>query len=202
MKLIEHGPIPRDESIVVCITGNGYKTVGGDGVAAWRAGRARPRASRSSTPSCSGGTRPRSPQERGTRTRLFDDVLVQKYGGSSVATAEKILASPAASETRSKRSAHLVVAVSAMGKTTDQLIAMAASGVAAARAAAIGSAARLGRAGRRLDAGLALQARACPPIVADRRPVQHPHRRLVQQGAHPAIDTARIEAGAARRAAS
>jgi threonine synthase len=27
MKLIENGSIPRDESIVVCITGNGYKTV-------------------------------------------------------------------------------------------------------------------------------------------------------------------------------
>jgi threonine synthase len=26
MKLIENGSIPRDESIVVCITGNGYKT--------------------------------------------------------------------------------------------------------------------------------------------------------------------------------
>ena len=25
-KLIEQGRIPRDESIVVCITGNGYKT--------------------------------------------------------------------------------------------------------------------------------------------------------------------------------
>src|SRR5204862_7111191 len=26
LKLIENGAIPRDESIVVCITGNGYKT--------------------------------------------------------------------------------------------------------------------------------------------------------------------------------
>ena len=26
IKLIENGSIPRDESIVVCITGNGYKT--------------------------------------------------------------------------------------------------------------------------------------------------------------------------------
>ena len=26
-RLIERGAIPRDESIVVCITGNGYKTI-------------------------------------------------------------------------------------------------------------------------------------------------------------------------------
>jgi threonine synthase len=26
-KLIERGTLPRDESIVICITGNGYKTV-------------------------------------------------------------------------------------------------------------------------------------------------------------------------------
>jgi threonine synthase len=26
-KLIEQGRIPRDESIVICITGNGYKTI-------------------------------------------------------------------------------------------------------------------------------------------------------------------------------
>ncbi len=36
-QLIERGAIPRDESIVICITGNGYKTVevlAGKGVAA------------------------------------------------------------------------------------------------------------------------------------------------------------------------
>jgi threonine synthase len=26
IKMIENGSIPRDESIVICITGNGYKT--------------------------------------------------------------------------------------------------------------------------------------------------------------------------------
>ncbi len=56
---------------------------------------------------------------------LFDDVLVQKYGGSSVATPEKILAVAGRIGDALKRSAHVVVAVSAMGKTTDQLIAMA-----------------------------------------------------------------------------
>ena len=42
-KLIERGAIPRDESIVVCITGNGYKTVeilAGKGVQPVRIGRA------------------------------------------------------------------------------------------------------------------------------------------------------------------
>ena len=56
---------------------------------------------------------------------LFEDVLVQKYGGSSVATPEKILAVAGRIGDALKRSAHVVVAVSAMGKTTDQLIAMA-----------------------------------------------------------------------------
>ena len=56
---------------------------------------------------------------------LFDDVLVQKYGGSSVATPEKMLAVAGRIGDALKRSAHVVVAVSAMGKTTDQLIAMA-----------------------------------------------------------------------------
>ena len=27
LKLIQNGSIPRDESLVVCITGNGYKTI-------------------------------------------------------------------------------------------------------------------------------------------------------------------------------
>ncbi len=41
-KLIERGDIPRDESIVICITGNGYKTVevlNGKGVQPIRIGR-------------------------------------------------------------------------------------------------------------------------------------------------------------------
>ena len=55
----------------------------------------------------------------------FDDVLVQKYGGSSVATPERVLAVAGRIGDALKRSQHVVVAVSAMGKTTDQLIAMA-----------------------------------------------------------------------------
>ena len=122
MKLIEQGRIPRDESIVVCITGNGYKTleVVADGVArpvalgrafkefeTWYAGA-----------SIRG--------DRMTRiAALFDDVLVQKYGGSSVATPERVAAVAGRIGDALKRSAHVVVAVSAMGKTTDQLIAMA-----------------------------------------------------------------------------
>src|SRR3989442_1991796 len=52
-------------------------------------------------------------------------IVVQKYGGSSVATAEKILAIAERVKTYLKTSPHLVVAVSAMGKTTDQLVALA-----------------------------------------------------------------------------
>ncbi len=52
-------------------------------------------------------------------------VVVQKYGGSSVATAEKILAIADRVKTYHETVPHLVVAVSAMGKTTDQLVALA-----------------------------------------------------------------------------
>ena len=53
-------------------------------------------------------------------------IVVQKYGGSSVATAEKILAIAERVKTYQQTHPHLVVAVSAMGKTTDQLVALAA----------------------------------------------------------------------------
>ena len=52
-------------------------------------------------------------------------IVVQKYGGSSVATAEKILAIADRVKTYHETTPHLVVAVSAMGKTTDQLVALA-----------------------------------------------------------------------------
>jgi aspartate kinase len=52
-------------------------------------------------------------------------IVVQKYGGSSVATAEKIIAIADRIQTCLETMPHLVVAVSAMGKTTDQLVALA-----------------------------------------------------------------------------
>src|SRR5687767_13148143 len=52
-------------------------------------------------------------------------IVVQKYGGSSVATAEKILAIAERVKMYQRTHSHLVVAVSAMGKTTDQLVALA-----------------------------------------------------------------------------
>jgi len=52
-------------------------------------------------------------------------IVVQKYGGSSVATAEKILAIAERVKTYLDSHPHIVVAVSAMGKTTDQLVALA-----------------------------------------------------------------------------
>jgi len=52
-------------------------------------------------------------------------IVVQKYGGSSVATAEKILAIADRVKTYLETVPHLVVTVSAMGKTTDQLVALA-----------------------------------------------------------------------------
>ena len=52
-------------------------------------------------------------------------IVVQKYGGSSVATAEKILAIAERVKAYLETHPHIVVAVSAMGKTTDQLVALA-----------------------------------------------------------------------------
>ena len=52
-------------------------------------------------------------------------IVVQKYGGSSVATAEKILAIADRVKAYLETAPHLVVTVSAMGKTTDQLVALA-----------------------------------------------------------------------------
>ena len=52
-------------------------------------------------------------------------IVVQKYGGSSVASAEKILAIAERVKAYQEAHPHLVVAVSAMGKTTDQLVALA-----------------------------------------------------------------------------
>ena len=53
------------------------------------------------------------------------DLLVQKYGGSSVATAERVRNIARRIAECRKDHPHMVVAVSAMGKTTDQLIALA-----------------------------------------------------------------------------
>lgn len=53
------------------------------------------------------------------------DILVQKYGGSSVATPEKIRAVAERVRRCRQDSPRLVVVVSAMGKTTDQLVSMA-----------------------------------------------------------------------------
>ena len=52
-------------------------------------------------------------------------VVVQKYGGSSVATADKIKQVARFIQRRAKEGNRLCVVVSAMGKTTDQLLAMA-----------------------------------------------------------------------------
>jgi aspartate kinase len=56
---------------------------------------------------------------------LFDNLLVQKYGGSSVATPGHVVSVAERIEQCRERHGHVVVAVSAMGKTTDQLIGMA-----------------------------------------------------------------------------
>ncbi|MPZ18087.1 MAG: aspartate kinase [Luteitalea sp.] len=60
---------------------------------------------------------------RFSRSRL----VVQKYGGSSVATPERVAAVADRILECRKTHDHIVVAVSAMGKTTDQLVALANS---------------------------------------------------------------------------
>src|ERR671939_1958469 len=56
----------------------------------------------------------------------FLGIVVQKYGGSSVATAEHIKAVAERVKKAHESGLSLVVAVSAMGKTTDRLLALAA----------------------------------------------------------------------------
>src|SRR5919205_955346 len=56
----------------------------------------------------------------------FLGIVVQKYGGSSVATAEHIKAVAERVKKTHESDVSLVVAVSAMGKTTDRLLALAA----------------------------------------------------------------------------
>ena len=74
-------------------------------------------------------------------------IVVQKYGGSSVATAEKILAIADRVKTYLETAPHLVVTVSAMGKTTDQLVALARQVSRNPHGTGLRSAARLGRTG-------------------------------------------------------
>ena len=52
-------------------------------------------------------------------------IVVQKYGGSSVATAEHIKAVAQRVKKAHESGLSLVVVVSAMGKTTDRLLALA-----------------------------------------------------------------------------
>ncbi len=59
------------------------------------------------------------------RERAHSGILVQKYGGSSVATPERILAVADRIRECRDRHARIAVAVSAMGKTTDELVALA-----------------------------------------------------------------------------
>ena len=53
------------------------------------------------------------------------DIIVQKYGGSSVATTEKITNIAKRLIERKKTDSKIVVVVSAMGHTTDHLVKMA-----------------------------------------------------------------------------
>ena len=52
-------------------------------------------------------------------------LLVQKYGGSSLANPEKILRAARRAIAAHRQGSHVVVVVSAVGDTTDDLIAMA-----------------------------------------------------------------------------
>jgi aspartate kinase len=95
---------------------------------------------------------------------LFTDLLVQKYGGSSVATPEKVTAVAGRIAQCRKTSAHMVVAVSAMGKTTDQLIAMAREVSPSARGREMDLLLASGEQIAVSMVGLALQAQGVPAV--------------------------------------
>ena len=69
-------------------------------------------------------------RESGAPTRggpTLGRIIVQKFGGSSVANAAKMKACAARAEQAVKRGDRVVVVVSAMGDATDDLIALAAT---------------------------------------------------------------------------
>src|SRR5205807_2604933 len=65
-----------------------------------------------------------SPGDR-TGARLFMGLIVQKFGGTSVATAEKIHSAARRAVAVKHKGNQVVVVVSAMGDATDELIALA-----------------------------------------------------------------------------
>jgi aspartate kinase len=99
-----------------------------------------------------------------TAARLFPDLLVQKYGGSSVATPERIVAVADRIGACRRKHPHVVVAVSAMGKTTDQFIAMAREVSANPRGREMDLLLSSGEQIAVSMVGLALQARGVPAV--------------------------------------
>ena len=60
-----------------------------------------------------------------TEKQAATPIVVQKYGGTSVATAERILAIADRIQVNLPQTPRLVVVLSAMGKTTDDLVRLA-----------------------------------------------------------------------------
>jgi aspartate kinase len=106
-------------------------------------------------------------------------IVVQKYGGSSVATAEKILAIADRVKKYLETTPHLVVAVSAMGKTTDQLVALARQVSSNPHGRDYDLLLASGEQVAVATLALALEDKAFRDC-SHGGPVQHPHGRLVQ----------------------
>jgi aspartate kinase len=95
---------------------------------------------------------------------LFPNLLVQKYGGSSVATPEKVRGVAERIASRLAEHPRIVVAVSAMGKTTDQLIEMARGVSATPQGREFDLLLSAGEQIAVSMVGLALQARGVPAV--------------------------------------
>src|SRR5262249_47452526 len=95
---------------------------------------------------------------------IFPNLLVQKYGGSSVATPEKVCGVAHRIASRLAAHPHIVVAVSAMGKTTEQLIEMERGVSPSAQGREMDLLLAAGEQIAVSMVGLALQARGVPAV--------------------------------------
>ena len=111
-------------------------------------------------------------------------IVVQKYGGTSVATAARIRAIAERVSRVRRDSPRLVVVLSAMGKTTDGLVALAHEVSDDPRGREMDLLLATGEQVSVSLLGLALQHKEIPGDLPDRFAVRDPDRRRLQHRSH------------------
>ncbi|HEY2934706.1 MAG TPA: aspartate kinase [Acidobacteriota bacterium] len=125
--------------------------------------------------------------------KSMNGILVQKYGGSSVATPEKIGAIADRIAVCLKENPHMVVAVSAMGKTTDQLVALAHQVAAKPRGREMDLLLASGEQVAVSLLGLALQERGIPAVSLTGAQCRIRTDNMFNRALIQSIDTSRIQ---------